>query len=133
MRSYRQRRKNQALKKLGCKCKFCNSLENLEFDHIDPRTKKSPISRLWVKSQQEIDDELKQCQLLCKTCHTAKSKQEGSLSFKGDKNPASKLTNSDIPVIRKLKQQGLSARVIASRFNVSHVTILNIVNKKAWI
>lgn len=56
------------------KCRTCGSLEDLEFDHIDPSTKSFVIST-WIarKKWAVILEELKKCQLLCTVCHTVKT------------------------------------------------------------
>lgn len=58
---------------LGGKCAKCGSVDRLEFDHIDPATKVAPISSMAAQARAAVLKELAKCQLLCKTCHTAKS------------------------------------------------------------
>jgi hypothetical protein len=77
---WRARRRQEAIIRLGGKCVHCGSTERLEFDHIDPTTKVAAIGRLWVKSAAIFEAELKKCQLLCKSCHLAKSRAYGELS-----------------------------------------------------
>ena len=70
----------EAKEKLGGKCQHCGSIEDLEFDHIDPSTKIENVShpsmldgkieKFWV--------EVEKCQLLCEPCHRIKTKEEGS-------------------------------------------------------
>ncbi len=55
-------------------CNFCSSIENLELDHIDPKTKVSHY--IWAWSLQRIDIELAKCQILCRSCHRNKTKLE---------------------------------------------------------
>lgn len=64
------KKKNEAIQKLGGKCVKCGEEENLEFDHIDPATKKFSITNL---IRQNITGELAKCQLLCKKCHQDKT------------------------------------------------------------
>ena len=67
--------KEEAKQKLGGKCVWCETTENLEFDHIDPAQKSLTIGKLdcslelWWK---EVD----KCRLLCKTCHKKHSDAE---------------------------------------------------------
>jgi hypothetical protein len=71
----RQKLKEQAKEKLGGKCVWCGTTENLEFDHIDPAHKKLTIGKidcsleLWWK-------EVEKCRLLCKSCHKEHSDAE---------------------------------------------------------
>lgn len=62
-----------AIEKYGGCCVECSSMDRLEFDHIDPKTKEFSIGKLWSLSQDKIDKELQKCQLLCKGCHDKKS------------------------------------------------------------
>jgi 5-methylcytosine-specific restriction endonuclease McrA len=67
-------RKAQAVALLGGKCVRCGAVEDLEFDHIDPASKSLVIGkRLAGLSEVRLVEELKKCQLLCSTCHQAKS------------------------------------------------------------
>jgi hypothetical protein len=67
--------KEEAKQKLGGKCVWCETTENLEFDHIDPAHKQFTISafpcslELWWK-------EVEKCRLLCKSCHKKHSDAE---------------------------------------------------------
>src|SRR3954466_166303 len=60
---------------LGGGCAYCEADEDLEFDHIDPKTKRFAVSegmpamKRWLR-------ELKKCQLLCADCHKEKSDAE---------------------------------------------------------
>jgi hypothetical protein len=71
----RQNLREQAKQKLGGKCVWCETTENLEFDHIDPAQKSLTIGKLdcsldlWWK-------EVEKCRLLCKTCHKKHSDAE---------------------------------------------------------
>lgn len=59
---------------LGGKCTRCGSIKNLEFDHIDPKSKSYSISRILVHSWNKVLEEIKKCQLLCHECHLEKNK-----------------------------------------------------------
>jgi len=50
----------------------------------------------------------------------------------GSQNGSSKLTETDIPIIRQLRKTGLLMREIAVKFNVSSDTIRLIIAKKTW-
>lgn len=75
-RLYNMRRYNkyiyEAKINLGGKCNQCGSLENLEFDHIDPATKTFSVSNWLGRTKFDFWEEVKKCQLLCNTCHIAK-------------------------------------------------------------
>jgi hypothetical protein len=72
-------RKQLFLDHLGGKCVTCGSVSELQFDHIDPDTKSFTIGGRIRCDLEEVLEELKKCQLLCKKCHLEKSKLEGSL------------------------------------------------------
>lgn len=76
-RSQRLIQVQECKEKLGGKCVICGTTENLEFDHIDPKTKEFAISQARSVSQERLDVELKKCQLLCYGCHRHKSVQNG--------------------------------------------------------
>lgn len=75
-RNYYHRRKNEYLKLLGGKCVRCGATENLQFDHIDRKTKLFTLGRLLSKTKAAALEELKKCQILCFWCHVDKSKPE---------------------------------------------------------
>lgn len=64
------------LEYLGGECVQCGSKENLEFDHIDPKTKSFSITRKWNRRWEVLKLELDKCQLLCKDCHLTKTSTE---------------------------------------------------------
>lgn len=71
-----QLRKKIMIEALDGKCVECGSVEELQFDHIDPATKSFSIMRRWNRSWDSLLDELQKCQLLCNTCHLAKTKRQ---------------------------------------------------------
>ncbi len=86
-RTWTKQRREKFLKLLGNKCVQCGSTENLEFDHIDPKTKLFEIADCGSKSYSSILLELKKCQLLCKLHHKEKTlPKHGTYSrYKGRK------------------------------------------------
>ena len=68
-------RKLEILNHLGNKCKKCNSLENLEVDHIDPTTKKYTILEM-THNNNKFREELSKLQILCENCHHQKTFME---------------------------------------------------------
>ena len=80
MRKYIRARKHARRAKLiemlgGC-CVRCETIEGLEFDHIDPKTKRfgicDDLSRAWA----DLLEELAKCQLLCRPCRIAKGAED---------------------------------------------------------
>lgn len=55
-------------------CRQCGSSENLQIDHIDKSTKISHRIWSWSKLRREV--ELEKCQVLCSSCHFAKTALE---------------------------------------------------------
>lgn len=53
----------------------CGATVELDFDHIDPTTKSFAISVAIRdgRGRVKIADELKKCQLLCRSCHIGKT------------------------------------------------------------
>jgi len=47
-------------------------------------------------------------------------------------HPDTKLTEIQVRLIKKLYNKKISMRKIAKMFNVSHVTIYNIIHNKKW-
>lgn len=56
-------------------CVRCGSTEDLQVDHIDPRTKVS--HRIWSWREESRLAELAKCQVLCRSCHIKKSMECG--------------------------------------------------------
>lgn len=61
---------------LGGRCARCGTITDLEFDHIDPRSKRANITSLLRLSWATIAAELEKCQLLCASCHVKKTSLE---------------------------------------------------------
>lgn len=70
----KQRRKKWFLE--NGPCQKCGSLERLELDHRDPKTKVS--HKIWSWSEARRVEELAKCQVLCRSCHEKKTGQENS-------------------------------------------------------
>jgi hypothetical protein len=72
----RHARRAQLIEMLGGVCVRCGTTEDLQFDHIDPKTKRfavcSDLSRPW----NELVDEVLRTQLLCCSCHQAKGVED---------------------------------------------------------
>lgn len=80
-RSYLLNRRLQAKTYLGGVCVTCGTVDELEFDHVDPSTKVTEIAQAiaehWAWDRLLI--ELDKCQLLCKSHHLEKSRRERNL------------------------------------------------------
>ena len=59
-------------------CRHCGARDNLQVDHIDPRSKEHPDNetRLWNWSRERRERELAKCQVLCASCHWTKTAKE---------------------------------------------------------
>lgn len=71
------RQRAEKIQELGGKCVDCGSTEELEFDHIVASTKEFGIAKEWSKNREDFEKELEKCQLLCKECHSKKSREKG--------------------------------------------------------
>lgn len=76
------RRKQEFITILGGKCVDCGCVDNLEFDHINPKEKSFNISKNYSKNYDELLKEVLKCALRCKDCH--KIKTEDIDGFKAD-------------------------------------------------
>ena len=72
-KKYYRRKMDEYIKLLGGKCVKCQETSNLEFDHIDPKTKEFSIGKMKGISQTRMKAELIKCQLLCRSCHLEKT------------------------------------------------------------
>lgn len=68
---------------LGNKCAECDATEDLEFDHINPTTKKFSIAKMWNRGDKVLLPELTKCQLLCGEHHRAKTTMMRSVEHGG--------------------------------------------------
>lgn len=96
------KRKDAAKKFLGGKCVDCGSVENLQFDHKDRKTKEFTIAQLWSVSEKRFWEEVKKCQLLCQKCHIKKTLEDlGQKSAKDTHGTISSYRYCRCPVCKK--------------------------------
>ncbi len=80
MRIYKRKQyaevKAQAIEFLGGKCVQCGSDNDLQFDHIDPKTKSFEVLKIHSVSRVRFWEEVNKCQLLCHECHNQKTLRE---------------------------------------------------------
>lgn len=65
----------KALEMLGNKCVQCDATTDLQFDHIDPKTRWFSIPVGTSRSEEDFFDEVRKCQLLCIEHHRAKTRE----------------------------------------------------------
>lgn len=112
-------------------CASCGSVENLEIDHIDPKTKVA--SAIWSWRQERRDQELSKCQVLCHSCHRTKTVLNGDLAH-GVRSNLSKLTEAQVLEARKLYATGkVTFRELGERYNVHKDTIRHMIRGKSWV
>lgn len=71
-RRYHERRQRM-LDLLGGKCWECESEDNLQVHHQDPKQKSFTLADSgWTRPWNQIEDELRKCVLLCGICHGKK-------------------------------------------------------------
>jgi 5-methylcytosine-specific restriction endonuclease McrA len=74
-RRWRAQRRHEWIEANG-PCAKCGGTEDLEVDHVDPASKAIPIAAIWSRSEAVRGDELAKCQVLCRSCHKAKTRAE---------------------------------------------------------
>ena len=59
-----------ALKDKPCEdCGFCGAPYQMDFDHVDPKTKLANVATMRHASKEKILEEIAKCRLLCACCH----------------------------------------------------------------
>lgn len=83
MKDRYHRRRREAAEFLGGRCVDCGVTENLEFDHIDPKTKLFTLSKGWNRPEKEFWAEVRKCVLRCRPCHSERSWERASVPHGG--------------------------------------------------
>lgn len=87
LQRYRAERKRKAIAYLGGQCRSCGTTDDLQFDHVDRSTKICDVtSMIRSSSWSDIQAELGKCQLLCRSCHQAKTATELRIKTHGRVN-----------------------------------------------
>jgi len=76
----RAERKAKMIDYLGGECIECGSQDNLEFDHIDPKSVDFRIAPALAFNFDRLLEEVRKCQLLCNKCHWRKTRQDRGLN-----------------------------------------------------
>lgn len=76
MKTRYDQRRALAVEALGGHCARCPTVDDLQFDHIDPTTKIMTIAKMWTANEQRFQAELAKCQLLCQSHHLEKTLKE---------------------------------------------------------
>jgi 5-methylcytosine-specific restriction endonuclease McrA len=125
------KRRSDWIKSQGGECAECGSSDQLEVDHIDPKTKKWNPAQIWSRNQSSRDKELEKCQVLCYECHNTKSSAHKSIIHRGTSHN-SKLNESQVIEIRIRLRNGEVGAKIGRDFNVTRYTISDIKLNKSW-
>jgi hypothetical protein len=134
MRQYqkarRRRLRAELIAMLGGEC-WCGSADDLQFDHIDPTTKLFAIASGLDRPRQELEAEVRKCQLLCRPHHIEKSRSDPvhPNRARGERSNKSKLAEPDVLAIRS---SGLGTGALAAQYGVSRHTITNIRFRHTW-
>ncbi len=76
IKARKHERRARLIAMLGGCCARCGSTDDLEFDHIDPSTKRFNVCADLTRAWDELVEEASRCQLLCKEDHIAKSAED---------------------------------------------------------
>lgn len=125
-REWMKRRRDEWIAQNG-PCAQCGSQDRLQVDHLDPALKLS--HRVWSWAKEKREAELAKCQVLCCSCHHAKTVQQNPGYRAGTKNPRAKLTEEQVRQIRTMS--GSSAE-IAPMFGVHSSIIRKIRHGGLW-
>lgn len=125
MRNYYKKRKLLCIEKLGGKCAVCGNTENLQFDHIDRKSKIFAITNFLNYSKESLKHELEKCQLLCVGCHKNKTKMNKEYTI----NRKRKLNEDQISEIFEKILEGKRLLEIAKEYGVSRPAISHLKKK----
>ena len=119
------KRRNKLIEQLGGKCVRCGSTENLEFDHISSQSKEIDISKQITSDIISIQKELIKCQLLCRSCHIQKTKEE--------KDANAKISKIDATNIRsEYAFSDITQEKLGEKYGLKQSEISNILRDARW-
>jgi 5-methylcytosine-specific restriction endonuclease McrA len=109
-------------------CARCGSNDNLEVDHLDPGSKLIQPAKLWSMAPDNPKRiaELAKCQVLCETCHLAKTKAELRELHRGEKSSTATLTDEQAKEVKQRLSLGERSIDIARELKVSKNAISRI-------
>lgn len=77
MKNRRDSRRTKLIELAGGGCGECGSMEDLEFNHVDPSTKSFVLSGCYLdKAWNRILEEFAKCELLCRAHHLEKTRDQ---------------------------------------------------------
>lgn len=133
---YYYRKRAELIVLLGGKCCNCGSVDNLEFDHRDPATKLFAISDLMSYAWVKVLDEVKKCQLLCQSCHKAKTilNRDHDLNRpRGEDVKSAVLTTELVVEIKTLRNQGKTLNELMRYFPLINKSTLHaVISDRSW-
>lgn len=92
-------------------CRWCQSTESVQFDHIYPETKSFELSSKSYALTDEVIAEVLKCQPLCKKCHSIKSAREWAATRSPDPNPPTAIRTVASRAPKTPEQEQLSEEV----------------------
>lgn len=142
-REYNRKRREQNLERAFAmmgekKCAHCGSRDNLEFDHIDPATKRFAIGNQASSSWRRLAIEVKKCQLLCYECHKTKSAAESAAwnigRFSGENSGNAQLTNKQVAQLRQLFRDDpkLTIRKLAKQLDMAEKVVRQVLRGETY-
>ena len=130
----------------GCvDCGYNNHPVALDFDHIDPSTKKFCISKgLSSRKLETVLKEVAKCEIRCANCHRIKSYQDRygghepdmtlppkRLAYGEDSGGAVLAEKQVVEILRRLSK-GERQNALAKEYGVNNSTISCIARRKTW-
>jgi hypothetical protein len=116
---------------LGGRCVICGTVDDLEFDHIDPQTKVFTIACGLDRPRPILVAEAAKCQLLCCIDHKVKTKGDGEQPnrARGERVAGAKLTANDV---REIRISDLPTQQLALLYGVCISTIQEARAGRTW-
>lgn len=126
MRKYMLNRYNKRIEaakiKLGNKCSKCNKTDNLQFDHIDRKTKCFTIAKGWNRKESVFWEEINKCQLLCFNCHQEKTLLDlGQISAKTSHGTLSSYRYCKCDLCRKANSENRKQNRLKHKLNNNEI------------